>query len=73
MLGDKDHPKGYAWELAGFFVLLVGYMLLLELGPGITTEAGVFIQAAGQKVIVYASIISIMIQAGGARVGNLKA
>jgi hypothetical protein len=72
MLGDREHPKRYAWELAAFFALLVGYMLLLELGPGITTEAGVLIQAAGQKVIVYASIISIMIQAGGARMRNLK-
>jgi hypothetical protein len=73
MLGDKEHPKGYAWELAAFFILLVGYMLLLEFGPEITTQAGVVIQAAGQKVIVYASIISIMIQAGGARQRNLIA
>lgn len=70
MLGDKEHPKEYAWELVAYFVLLVGYMLLLDLGPEITTDTGVVIQAAGQKVIVYISIITIMIQADGARLRN---
>jgi hypothetical protein len=66
LLGDKTHPRIYAWELVTFSLLLVAYMLLLELGPGINTYYGMLIQAVGQKMIVYASIISIMIQAAGA-------
>jgi hypothetical protein len=46
-----------------FFGLLVAYLLLLEFGPSLTTYAGMLIQATGQKIIVYASITSIMLQA----------
>jgi hypothetical protein len=62
-----SYPRLYAYELIAFFVLLVAYMLLLEFGPDIKTYSGMVIQAVGQKIIVYASIISVMIQARGAR------
>lgn len=63
---DKKFHRRYGWTLVAFFLLLVIYLLLLELGPGITTYAGMLIQAVGQKVIVYASILTIMFQAWGA-------
>jgi hypothetical protein len=66
MFREKDYPRGFAWELVIFLIFLVGYILLLEFGPGIKTYTGMVIQAAGQKVIVYASIISVMIQSWGA-------
>lgn len=62
-----DYPRRYAAAFLGFGVLLVSYILLLEFGPSIRTPAGLLIQATGQKVIVYASIIVVMIQAIGAR------
>jgi len=66
MFHEKDYPRGCAWELVVFLGFLLGYILLLELGPGLDTYPGMVIQAVGQKVIVYASIISLMIQSWGA-------
>ena len=64
----KSYPRRYGWALVGFFVLLVGYILLLELGPSAKESyQGQVIQAVGQKIIVYASIGSITFQAWGAR------
>jgi hypothetical protein len=63
---EKNYPRGYAWELVIFLGLLIGYILLLEFGPDIKSYTGMVIQAAGQKVIVYASIFSVMIQCWGA-------
>ena len=66
MFREKTYPRGYAWELVIFLGLLIGYILLLEFGPGIKSYQGMVIQAVGQKIIVYASIFSVMIQSWGA-------
>jgi hypothetical membrane protein len=63
----EGYPKAYCWVFVVFFALLIAYMLLLELGPDIDTYQGMAIQAVGQKIIVYASITSTIIQAWGAR------
>jgi hypothetical protein len=63
---EKTYPRGYAWELVIFLSLLIGYILLLEFGPDIKSYEGMVIQAVGQKIIVYASIFSVMIQCWGA-------
>jgi hypothetical protein len=63
---DKRHPKGYAWVFTIFCLLLVGYYLLLIRGPSFTSPEGLVIQVVGQKVISYASIVSIGIQSMGA-------
>ncbi len=66
MFQEKVFPRGYAWELVIFLFLLIGYILLLEYGPKIGTYGGMVVQAVGQKIIVYASILSVMIQCWGA-------
>jgi hypothetical protein len=66
MFREKGYPRGYAWELFVFLAFLIGYLVLLEVGPDIKSQAGMMIQAVGQKIIVYASIISVMIQSWGA-------
>ncbi len=70
------HPSyehRFGWALTGFFVLLVAYLMLLEFGPSAKESyMGQVIQAAGQKIIVYASIGSITFQAWGARKLLLK-
>jgi hypothetical protein len=66
-----ETPHRYQMIFAVFFGLLVAYMLLLEFGPGVDTHSGMLIQAVGQKVIVYASIASVMAQAFGARNSKL--
>jgi hypothetical protein len=72
MFLEKGFPRRYAWYFLGFLALLVGYYQLLMNGPGFGTYEGLVIQAVGQKVIVYASIVSILIQALGARKGRFS-
>ena len=59
---NKDYPNRYAYVYLVFAVLLAAYLWLLFLGPN-----DIRIQATGQKVIVYAEIICMFIQAYGAR------
>jgi hypothetical protein len=66
MFVDKQYPKLYAWVFAIFCLMLIGYYLLLTNGPEFSSPQGLVIQAVGQKVIAYASIISIFIQSLGA-------
>jgi len=63
---DKQYPKVYAWVFAVFCLMLIGYYLLMTNGPSFASPQGLVIQVVGQKVIAYASIISIGIQSTGA-------
>jgi hypothetical protein len=56
-------PRQFAWIFGLFLFLLAGYVLLLIFGPATTTLAGEIVQATGQKIIVYASILTILVQA----------
>lgn len=67
IFGHPTYPRRFGWALAIFFVLLLGYIFLLEFGPSATgSYQGQVIQATGQKVIVYAAIVSVTFQAWGA-------
>ncbi len=66
MFNSEALPRGYGYVLLGFFALLAAYYLLLTQGPGFETANGLVIQAVGQKIIVYASIVSIMVVSVGA-------
>jgi hypothetical protein len=59
-------PNVYALVYFLFAVLLAAYIVLMMRGPGIDTTQGVMIQATGQKLIVYAAILCMFIQARGA-------
>jgi len=63
---DKQYPRVYAWVFAIFCLLLIGYYLLLTNGPDINSAQGLVVQVVGQKVIAYASILSIGVEAMGA-------
>jgi len=67
ILGEKRYPNRFAFVFVGFAVLLVLYLVLITRGPSSESDGGRMIQVIGQKVIGYASIISIYIQAQGAR------
>jgi hypothetical protein len=56
------YPRGYGWIFGAFAVFLAAYIALLEFGPSAATTDGLIIQATGQKVIVYVSIVSAMAQ-----------
>jgi hypothetical protein len=67
ILLGRQYPKRFALVFIAFGILLTLYLLFLEKGPDIHTPEGMIIQAVGQKIIVYASIISLLIQAFGAK------
>jgi len=56
------YPRRYGWIFIAFAVFLAAYLMLLEFGPEATTPSGLIIQATGQKIIVYVSILSVMAQ-----------
>lgn len=70
MFLEKNFPRRYTWYFLAFLVLLAAYYQLLLHGPDLNTYEGMVIQATGQKVIVYASVVSVLIQAIGARRGQ---
>lgn len=57
----------------GFAALLAIYIALLIFGPAASTAQGAAIQATAQKIIVYASIVTVLIQAIAARRYNRNA
>ncbi|MEW5718375.1 MAG: DUF998 domain-containing protein, partial [Chloroflexota bacterium] len=64
---ERRFPKRFAVVFGVFAVLLLSYLGLLFGGPSTKTPQGVLIQATGQKIIVYASIVSVLIQSLAAR------
>jgi hypothetical protein len=67
ILLTKGYPNRYAAVLAAFALLLVVYLWLLFTGPSPRSPEGLTIQATGQKIIVYAAIITVFIVADGTR------
>jgi hypothetical protein len=67
ILHEPAYPDRYGWVFLGFAVLLALYVILLIAGPAPDSYEGLVVQAVGQKIIVYASIISIFVQARGAK------
>ncbi len=67
ILQHSLYPSRYAAIFAAFAALLVAYVWLLTAGPDIDTPEGLVIQAVGQKVVVYASLASVFLQAQAAR------
>ncbi len=67
ILITESYPNRYATVLVVFAVILAGYLWLLFFGPAAGTSSGLTIQATGQKIVVYAMIVTVFIQAHGAR------
>jgi hypothetical protein len=67
IFSEPGYPNKYACLLIGFGVWLVTYIWLLENGPSPSTPGGLLIQVTGQKIIGYASILSVLLQAEGAK------
>ena len=66
VLLTPHYPNVYAWTYLAFAALLAGYIWLSFNGPDFTSPQGMLIQATGQKVIVYAAILTMFVQAFGA-------
>lgn len=67
ILREAGYPNRYAWPFVIFAVLLAAYMYLITQRPQIGDLSPVFIQATGQKIIVYASLASILLQSVAAQ------
>jgi hypothetical protein len=69
ILREPAYPNRYAWPFLVFALMLAVYMWVLTQGPRDT-----FIQVTAQKIIVYASVGSVLLQAFAAqRVNKRKA
>lgn len=66
ILREPEYPHRYALVFGLFAGLLGLYLLLLTQGPTLGSATGLVIQVTGQKTIVYAAIVSILIQSVGA-------
>lgn len=60
------YPNMYATVFAIFGIVLAGYIYLLFWGPPSNTDIGLRINATGQKIIAYSSLITMAIQSVGA-------
>jgi hypothetical membrane protein len=67
ILLTPHYPRKYLAVFVAFVLLLAGYLWLLFYGPALDSPTGLVIQATGQKIIAYAAILSVGIQALGAR------
>lgn len=67
VLLTPGYPKVYAWTYLAFALLLASDIWLLFFRPSLSTSSlGLSIHVTGQKVIVYAAILTMFIQAYGA-------
>ncbi len=66
ILLTPGYPDRYAVAFGVFALLLIAYLWLLTTGPAAGTPTGLILQAAGQKIIVYATIVCMAYQASGA-------
>jgi hypothetical protein len=67
LFGTRNYPLRFAWIFVAFALLLGGYLYLLTQGPSARTAEGLLVQVVGQKVIAYASIITIALQSWAAQ------
>lgn len=67
ILLNQSFPNLYAIVNIIFGVLLGVYIWLLFFGPSANSSNGLMIQVTGQKIIAYAAVISLFIQAYGSR------
>lgn len=62
MLLGQAYPKRGAWIFGAFFLVLVSYLYLITKGPSPESSEGLMIQATGQKLVVYASLLCVGLQ-----------
>ena len=59
MLLGNSFPRRGAWIFAAFFAVLLAYLRLITAGPPPNSMQGLMIQATGQKIVVYASLVCV--------------
>ncbi|HEX6496039.1 MAG TPA: hypothetical protein VF018_11180 [Acidobacteriaceae bacterium] len=56
-------PPRYVLANAAYLLLLIAYVGILFVGPALDTQSGLEFQVGAQKIIVYASVINLGLQA----------
>jgi hypothetical protein len=56
-------PAAYTAANAVYLLLLIAYVAILFFGPRVDTKSGLEFQVGAQKIIVYASVINLGLQA----------
>jgi hypothetical protein len=59
----NDWPRSLVALNVVYLVVLVAYVLVLFLGPDLTTRHGLELQVAAQKIIVFSSVVNLGVQA----------
>lgn len=62
MLLGRSYPKRDAWIFVVFFAILLAYLILIIKGPSPESNQGLMIQAIGQKIVVYSSLLCVSAQ-----------
>ena len=63
---EPAYPDRFALVFDAFGILLLAYLFLVMLGPPRSAPEGMVLQATAQKIIIYAAVISVMVQSHGA-------
>lgn len=66
ILKSRAYPRAYAFVYFAFAAILALYLVLFFGGPDVETTSGLTIQTVGQKIVVYAAMICMLIQSWGA-------
>jgi hypothetical protein len=66
MLKKKDYPGPCRAVFAGYLCILTVFLYLVIAGPGAETGRGLVMLAIGQKIVIYAGVLSWVAQFAGA-------
>jgi len=63
---NEDYPNRYFLVYLIYTIIVVIYLIVMFTGPSFTSAEGLRIQATWQKILLFAGIITILIQGYGA-------
>ena len=67
IFAERDYPNRYGWLFVLFGVILLVQISVMLLGPrSWRSEEALYLQAVAQKIVVYAEVICMLMQAIGA-------
>jgi hypothetical membrane protein len=66
ILRNAAYPNAYALVFVAYFAVLLVFVALMILGPGLESVAGRRVLATGQKVCIYAGMLCMALQVVGA-------
>lgn len=64
---SRSYPRRGLWIFGAFALALVAYLALITVGPPPLSDSGLMVQAAGQKIVVYSSLLCVGAQSLVAR------